>query len=164
MKNKNLLHGKKILIVLVIFFGSVFTLPLNAQSNKEEVDMLQSLFGAEKKELLAEFLNLESSNPFWVIYDDYETERKTLGLNRMKILTEYADNFSTLDDAKTDEIIKQTMKQMKSSDALIDKYYKKVRKTSGAKVAAQFFHFENYILSAIRYAIYENIPAIGNLD
>lgn len=164
MKNKILLQWNKFLLFLFILFGSFSALQVNAQSNKEEVDMLQSLFGAEKKVLLAEFLKLDSTNPFWAIYDEYETERKQLGLNRMKILTEYADNFSTLDDAKTDEIVKQTVKQMKSSDALIAKYYKKVRKASGAKVAAQFFHFENYILSAIRYTIYENIPAIGDLE
>lgn len=164
MKNKILLRGNKFLFVLLVLLGSVFTVQVNAQSNKEEVDMLQSLFGAEKKAMLAEFINLESSNPFWAIYDDYETERKELGLNRMKILTDYADNFSTLDDAKTDDLVKQTAKQMKSSDALINKYYKKVRKASGAKVAAQFFHFENYILSALRYSIYENIPAIGDFN
>ncbi len=164
MKKKKLSIGNKLLVVLIIVVGSMITFSAQAQSNKEEIDLYQSLFGAEKKALIAEFLQLESNNPFWAIYDEYETERKQLGLNRLELINEYVENYSTLDDAKTDEIVAAMMKQKKSSDGLIDRYYKKVHKASGSKVAAQFYHFENYLLSAIRVAILENIPAIGAMD
>lgn len=164
MKKKFFLRGNKLLIALLIAVSSVLAFSAQAQSNKEEVDLYQSLFGAEKKALIAEFLKLESNNPFWSIYDEYETERKQLGINRLKLINDYIENFATLDDGKTDEIVSTMMKQKKSSDGLIDKYYKKIHKASGSKVAAQFYHFENYLLSAIRVSILENIPAIGALD
>ncbi len=164
MKKRFYLNGKAILIALIIAMSTFLSNSTQAQTNKEEVDFYQALFGAEKKVLIAEFLKLDSNDPFWAIYDAYETERKELGINRLQLLSDYVENFTSLDDVKTDEIVKSTMKQKKSSDVLIDKYYKKILKTSGSKVAAQFYHFENYLLSAIRLSIYENIPAIGELD
>jgi len=152
------------MVVLFIAFSALISITAQAQSNKEEIDLYQSLFGAEKKALIAEFLKLDSNDPFWAIYDEYETERKKLGLNRLKLLDDYAENYLTLTDEKTDEIVKAIMKQKKDTDSLIDKYYKKVRKVSGSKVAAQFYHFEYYLLSAIRVSILENIPAIGEMN
>jgi len=43
----------------------------------------------------------------------------------------------------------------------MDQYYKKIRKSSGLKVAAQFFQVESYILLQTRNAIFEEIPFIG---
>ncbi len=120
--------------------------------------------GAEKRELMKSFLKIEDDDSFWAVYDDYETERKELGLKRIELLQDYSDNYLTLDDAKTDEIVKESIKQQKALNALIDKYYKKVRKVSGSKRAAQFYHFENDLLNAVRLKILDNIPAIGAFD
>jgi len=153
---------KKLLsIVVLIVVSSSFLL---AQTNKEEVDFYQSIFGAEKKALIAEFLKLDQNDPFWELYDAYETERKELGKARLVILENYASNYLTLTDTKTDEIIADAIKQSKALDKLIVKYYKKVKKTSGSRVAAQFYHVENYLLSAVRMAVLENIPAIGEFN
>ena len=60
-----------------------------AQSNKEEVDLVQSIFGMEKKAMVAEFIKLEGAqkDAFWAAYDQYETERKELGKKRGRILS-----------------------------------------------------------------------------
>jgi hypothetical protein len=49
-------------------------------------------------------------------------------------------------------------------DKLLDKYYKKIKKASVSKVAAQFFQLESYFLSEIRSAIMQEIPYIGEFD
>src|SRR6186713_2639874 len=78
-----------------------------AQSYKEEVDLIQSLYGMEKKEIVADFIKLEGEQKtaFWKLYDAYEVERKELGKRRISLLENYANNYGKLDDAKTDEII-----------------------------------------------------------
>ena len=155
---------KSVILILLTGFCIMISNSAKGQSNKEEVEFFQSIFGMEKKAITAEFLKLDSKDPFWTLYDNYENERKALGLNRLKILNDYVENYTTLTDDKTNEIIKQTIKQRKDLDNLIDKYYKKINKTSGAKVAAQFYHLENYLLSTVRLAILENIPAIDALE
>jgi hypothetical protein len=136
------------------------------QSNKEEVDLVQSMFGMEKKAMAAEFIKLEGApkDAFWVAYDEYETKRKALGKKRLDLLNKYVNSYSSLDDASTDQIIKEIIAQQGETDKLITTYYNKIKKGSGVKAAAQFYQFENYILSKIRAEIMENIPLIGEFD
>ncbi len=164
MKHNILMQSGKLFVIAMITVFSVMPGSAKAQSNKEEIDLYQSMFGAEKKALIADYLQIDSTNMFWKIYDEYETERKELGLKRLDLLNSYADNYQTLDNDATDDIIKKSMKQKKALDGLIDKYYTKVYKASGSKVAAQFYQFENYVSSAVRLSIFENIPTIGKAD
>jgi len=135
-----------------------------AQSDKEEIELYQAAFGMEKKEIIAGFLKLDENNPFWAIYDEYETKRKELGKKRIELLKKYTTNYDNMSDAMADEIIKEIISQRKSTDKLIETYYGKVKKASGSKVAAQFYEIENYVLSGIRAEILESIPFIGELD
>lgn len=137
-----------------------------AQSNKEEVDLVQSIFGMEKKAMAAEFIKLDGAqkDAFWVTYDEYEGKRKDLGKKRIDLLNKYAASYGTMNDADTDDIVNQTISLQVETDKLIVTYYKKIRKASGAKPAAQFYQLEAYILSEIRAAIMESIPLIGEFD
>jgi hypothetical protein len=154
---------KKLLLIIAFVKVGCFAF---AQSNKEEIDLFQSVFGMEKKALVAEFIKLEGAqkDAFWTAYDSYEVERKALGQKRIALLNKYAANYATLDDAGTDEIVKETIALQVQTDKLIVDYYKKIKKDSGAKAAAQFYQIEGYILSKVRATIMENIPLIGDLD
>ena len=149
---------------LVIALLTIFTTISFSQSNTEEVDFYQSIFGMGKKQAVAEFLQLGDDDPFWSIYDEYETKRKEWGKKRIDLLNYYADNFLTLTDEKTSELIEQSISERKQLDKLIVSYYKKVKKSNGAKAAGQFYQFENYILEAMRMAIMDELPFIGEFD
>lgn len=151
-------------LAVALLIATAFGQSINAQSNTEEIDYVQSVLGMQKKTALAEFLAIESGASFWTIYDAYETERKELGKKRISLLEKYANNYADISDEVADDLIKQMQVQKKSLDLLIDNYYKKIQKDSGSKVAAQFYQFENYILSAIRIEILESIPFIGELE
>ncbi|WP_276390967.1 hypothetical protein [Eudoraea chungangensis] len=151
---------KKLKRILGLSLALVFlsAVAVNAQSNQEEVDFVQSIFGMEKKQAVAEFLDLDSSNAFWPLYDEYEVSRKELGKRRVDLLDDYVSNYETMDGVATDAMVKEAISLRKAHDKLIDQYYKKIKKVSGAKRAAQFYQIENYIQSAIRYGILEGIP------
>jgi hypothetical protein len=151
---------------LISVMAAIFAAGAYSQTNKEEVEIFQSIFGMEKKAIVAEFVQAEGEvgEAFWTLYDQYETERKELGLNRLDLINEYATNYSTMGNEKMDELVAKMMKQKSSTDKLVNKYYKKIKSASGSKVAAQFFQIENYFISAIRLSIYENIPFIGELE
>lgn len=144
--------------------ATVFVQTTNAQSNKEETEFMQSIFGMEKKAIVAEFLKIENTNPFWVLYDEYETKRKELGKKRIEVLSDYVENYDNLSDVKYDEVVANMISLRKSNDKLIDTYYKKIKKASGSKIAGQFFQLENYFLSEIRSAVMQEIPYIGEFD
>ena len=142
---------KTLLSTLMVAFAFVAF----SQSNKEEVDLVQSVFGMEKKAMAAEFIKLEGAqkDAFWVAYDEYEGKRKDLGKSA-----------STCSIGMRQVIIKDVMKLQGENDKLISTYYGKIKKASGVKAAAQFYQFENYILSKIRAEIMEGIPLIGEFD
>ena len=145
---------------------ALLTSTLFAQSNKEEVDMAQSIFGMEKKAVVAELIQLDGAKgeTFWALYDEYESKRKELGLHRLALLNAYADTYGTTSDATNDEILKEMISLKAGTDNLITTYTKKIQKKVDVKTAAQFFQVEGYILSKIRTRIMENVPLIGELD
>ncbi|HEY3402477.1 MAG TPA: hypothetical protein VGK59_03760 [Ohtaekwangia sp.] len=153
---------KKLLTLVALFLTSVAF----AQSNKEDVELIQSIYGKEKKAIVADFIKLEGAqkDAFWKLYDQYETERKELGKKRVALLEKYAAGYGSMDDASLTKNINETAALGLKTDKLIMTYQKKMEKAAGAKAAAQFFQIEAYFLSAIRVAILENIPFIGELD
>jgi hypothetical protein len=153
---------KKLLIVAIVLLSTAGF----AQSNKEDIEIIQSLYGKEKKAIVAEFIVLEGAqkDAFWKLYDEYETKRKELGKQRVALLEKYAANYATMDDATTDQVIKEMTSLGAKTDKLIATYYGKMKKSSGVKSAAQFVQIEEYVLSVVRASIMESIPFIGQLD
>ena len=80
---------------------------LQAQTNKEEVELFQSIFGMEKKAIVAEFVKVEgeTGEAFWTLYDQYETERKELGVSRLELLNEYVTNYEHMSAEKMDDLV-----------------------------------------------------------
>ena len=153
---------KVVFIIALVAFSS----SLMAQSSQEEVDMLQSVFGMEKKAIVAEFVTVEGAqaDAFWTLYDEYEVKRKELGQRRVALLESYAKTYGSMHDASTEVMLKEMMALQSSSDKLISTYAKKIKSKVNVKAAAQFFQIEGYVLSKIRVKILENIPVIGSMQ
>jgi len=137
-----------------------------AQSSNDELEIIQSLFGMEKKAAVADFLQLEvdASESFWQVYDSYEVERKALGKKRVDLLNKYADQYLELDDEKTEALMKETIALSKSYEKLIVSYYKKVKKSNGVKTATQFYQIELFLKSYIRTVIFSSLPFVGEFE
>ena len=153
---------KHLLIIAALFVSTMGF----AQSSQEEVDLLQSLYGMQKKDIVADFIKLQGpqKDAFWEIYDAYELERKVLGQRRVNLLSTYAEFYSSLNDDATDILIKEMNDITITNDKLIAKYYGKLKKKAGVKAAAQFVQIESYLLSDMRATVLEEIPFIGELD
>jgi hypothetical protein len=158
----NYVHMKKFLALAALLISTVGF----AQSNKEDVDFIQSIYGKEKKTIVAEFIKLEGAqkDAFWSLYDEYEVKRKELGKQRIALLERYAKGYMNLSDAETDKLMQDMMALGLANDKLQKTYYAKMKKSSGVKAAAQFLQIEAYLLSAVRATILESIPFIGELD
>lgn len=155
---------KKLLTAAILLFVISTTVFSQIKVQQEEIDYYQSLFGMEKKVVVANFLQVEETNAFWAIYDEYEKERKVLGQKRLDAILDYAEHYESLTDEKTDDLIKRSITHRKAVNDVIVKYYKKVKKISGSKTAAQFYQIENYFVTAVGAEMYTSIPLIGELD
>ena len=150
-----------LLVILLVAITTSF-----AQSTKEQVEFFQSIFGMEKKALVSEFVQLEgeASTGFWSLYDEYETARKANGQKRIALIDKYANSYVDLDDATTDEMAAESMKIHTAQFKLVKSYYKKIKKVSGSKAAAQFYQLELFFQDATGVALMEQIPFIGEFD
>ncbi|SHH10395.1 hypothetical protein [Flavobacterium defluvii] len=151
----------------LIFIMAIATFSSYAQSTfKEDVEVLQSLYGKTKSDLVKQYMNLSDTQAaaFNKVYDDYETKRKALGQTKFQLINDYAANYGTLTDAKADELAKGTFKNHMAYEKLFCKTYSKAKKAIGAINAAKFIQLEVYLQTIIRAEILEIIPFIGELD
>lgn len=147
---------KYILITFALFLASF----AYTQSDKEEIDLMQAAFGKEKKDIVADFVQLSDNQkePFWKLYDEYETKRKEIGKERIELLKQYAAQFMTMNSEQADEWTKKVIEVQKKTDNLIVTYYTKVREVTDGVVATQFYQIEGYILTMMRMQLLQEVP------
>lgn len=153
---------KKIILLLVFTATNLF-----AQSSlKDEVALLQDLYGKSKTDLVRQYINLSEpqATAFQKIYDQYEVDRKALGQKKIQLLNDYATNYATLDDAKAAELTEANLKNNEDLDKLLLKTYGKAKKAIGGRNAAKFVQIEQYLQVAVRSEIQDAIPFIDEID
>ena len=108
---------KYILIVAALFLASF----AYTQSNTEEVDLMQAAFGMGKKDIVSAFVNpsASQSEAFWTLYDEYETQRKVLGKERIALLEQYAQQYETMTSEQADAWTTKVIELQKKTDKLI---------------------------------------------
>ena len=130
-----------------------------AQTNQDEIQLMQSLYGMEKRDIVAEYVELYDSQEkeFWSIYDEYEIKRQEIGKERFRILTSYVNDYGEVKPENADRFMKQVIPLRIKADKLVDNYYKKVKSSTDPIVAMQFYQIENYLSDAIRMELLEEI-------
>lgn len=154
---------KRLFIFLTV---SMMSTVIFAQSNKEDIELIQAIFGKEKKELVQHYMTIpeEQSAKFWTLYDTYETERKNLGKERIALIEAYAQNYDKLTSAKATELVNKKLAWANKYTKFQQTYFTKFSGVIGGLQAAKFIQLEDYIENCIRLSIQEEIPFVGELD
>ena len=151
--------------ILFLCLG-VFVFTTNAQSSSSELELYQSIFNAEKKVLVTDYMNLTEaqSAPFFEVYNAYETVRSELGKKRISLLQKYAENYEKMTDESAAELLKDANSFYSKLGKNKAKYSKKMVKAVGAKKALQWLQFEEYLDRVIGLSIMENVPFVGEYN
>ena len=154
---------KRLSIFLTV---SMMSTVIFAQSNKEDIELIQAIFGKEKKELVQQYMTIPEaqSAKFWSLYDAYETERKKLGKERIAVIEAYAQNYDKLTSAKATELVNKKIAWTNKYTKFQQTYFTKFSTVIGGLQAAKFIQLEDYIENCIRLSIQEEIPFVGELD
>lgn len=149
---------KKLLITALVAF---FTINAFSQT-KSEIELAQAIFGIEKMQMVAAYVNPgeEYRETFIDLYEEYEEERMELGKVSIKLLNQYAEEWDGMTNEQADEWMKKVLQSRAKRDKLVTTYYKKVKKSTNAIIATQFYQVEIYILAAVRLSISEEIPFV----
>lgn len=132
----------------------------------EEIEIVQNLFGAEKRTIIEENINLDGvdSAAFWKIYDAYEIERKEIGKQKLELLHQYTTQKGAVTNMQAEELLKKSINLRSAEDSNIYKAVKKLKKATSPLVASQFYQIEHYISDGIRFSILDNIDFIQDKD
>lgn len=154
---------KKLILATII---AVFAFAAKAQSNIEEITLIQSVYGMEKRDLIAKHMKLEASQSdfFWQMYDEYEISRKEIGMKRARNIEEYAKKYETLANADADAIMKTTFEVNNDFIKLWEITYKKMAKSISSVTAAQFIQAEIFLETMVRQELATQIPLIGEFE
>lgn len=154
---------KKLILLSVFLMAACI---LKAQPTTDEVNLIQSAYGMEKRAIVEKYMKLTEAEAagFWKVYEEYEVARKDYGKKRVDIIVQYASNYDNLTDEKASEIVKSSLSNQAAFTKLQQSTFSKMSKVISAKRAAQFTQLENYLESVIRLNIWDDIPFIGELD
>ena len=145
----------------------VFVFASKAQTNADEIALVQSAFGMGKKELIVEHMKITDaeSATFWKLYDEYEAARKELGKMRFENITAYAKAYGTLTNEDATKLMNKSFEIRSKTEKLYKDTFKKMSKAPLSPVrAAQFIQVEEYLEGMVRTQLSSEIPLIGEFE
>lgn len=150
---------------LMIALFAIGTATSYSQRATDEVALLQSVYGMQKRDIVAKYMEVSEaqSTTFWSLYEEYEVARKAIGTKRANNIMEYAKNYENITDENVAKMVKSSFEVNKEFNALWEKTYKKMVKALNAKTAAKFYQLELYLETMVRTELSENIPMIDEL-
>lgn len=146
--------------IFIFFSVSVF-----AQTNKDEVEYMQSIWGKEKKEIVTKHMSLSETEAkdFWAVYDKYELSRKELGKERIKTVQEYTESIDKLTDAKAEEFAQQILSNQKRFVEILNTAYTDMKAVVSQTKALQFIQLELYLDTGLKLKVMEGLPFVGEI-
>jgi hypothetical protein len=153
----------KLILVAVI---TVVAFSATAQNNSDEITLIKSVYGMEKRDLIAKHIKIDASKSvlFWQMYDEYEIARKELSDRRINNIVAYANKYENLRNSDADLLLKESMEIQINFIKLWDLTYRKMAKLLSPVAAAQFIQAEMFFENMVRQELALEIPMIGEFD
>jgi len=154
---------KLFILTAAVMLSATF---VKAQTADPELDYIKKAYSKEKKEIVNEYMKLDSlqTAKLWPVYTAYETSREKLALQRIQLLDEYDTNTASLTPELVDKLANALLTNSISLDKLNLTYYKKMKKAAGAINAAKYMQLEVYLQTTWRSVLQELVPLVGELD
>ena len=151
---------KKITFLITAFLA--FNVSFAQDDITEEIAMMQEIFGAEKKSIIEQNVDLSGvdGNAFWKLYDEYETQRQEIGQAKLELLQKYTNKKGALTNQQAKDLLAEAVPLRTAEDKLILNFTKRIEKATNALISVQFYQIEHYISDGIRFSILNNIDFI----
>jgi len=157
---------KKLFSAAMLFMASFFLNQLLAQVSHDDIQMIQGIWGKQKRELvrIAMALTPTDSAKFWPQYDVYEERRKKIGAERIKIIDDYVNGYEKMTNDKADGLVNRIFANDRKNSDLLQQYYVVMKKALNPIEAAKFLHIETFLQSYIKTQLQGNLPFLGDLE
>jgi hypothetical protein len=126
------------------------------------VDAMRKDARATKADILGKTLALDSTQAaaFWPVYKRYEAELAAANDDRVAVIQDLAEHFSTLNDAKAQGLIERQIAYQEKRLALTKKYKDEFLKVLPAKTVARFLQVDSRLNTLLDLAAASAIPLV----
>jgi hypothetical protein len=137
MKNYNNKDMKKILLFLSIVF-LVPSLKSEGQTNLEKLNNYKIGFFTKKLDLSS-----EEAVKFWPVYNEYQTQRNSLQMEKLKINRNFNQNESSLSDKQLTEMGDKYVDLLAQESNLAVDFHKKLKEVLPPAKVIRYYQAEN---------------------
>lgn len=102
----------------------------------------------------------DQSKAFWPLYREYSTKQQAIGDQRIALIKDYANQYTTMTDDQADALEGRLVKFEEARAKLAQSYYPKFKKALGAKQAVKFYQVENRLRLVGDLQIASAVPII----
>jgi hypothetical protein len=148
---------KKLTLTLIAMLAMSF---IYAQTVDDYVELVRTQLKADKKVVVAEVLQLQpgEGDLFWPLYDEYNSAMYKIQTERVKLIKDFAANYTTMTPVKADELMLKAFEIKKDLLGLDKKYYARFKKVIPVTKAATYFQLENKIETLVNAKLAVEIP------
>src|SRR4030095_14226466 len=136
-----------------------------AQTSDAEAEAIVNLLGVQKKEAIGKLVMVtgKDSVAFWKIYDEYQQLNKANAKARISLYENTARAYSNMTPAVADSLATKYFANRMEQEKTLEAFYRKIKASTNALVAFEFYQAEVYMLTQIRATIMQQIPTYGEL-
>ena len=106
-------------------------------------------------------LTIEQKDAFWAIYNEYEKERTVLSQQALQMVENYVTNFTTLPKEEIVKIMNASSANQKKIVDVRTKYAGRMAKSIAPEVGVRFYQIDDYLTTAARLDVLDDIPFVG---
>jgi len=151
--------------------GFAFAAPQAAQTEKkaptrEDIDKLVEVMRkdvrAEKADIISKTMAFDAAQAaaFWPVYKQYEAERQALGDEKLGIIQDLVEHYSSMNDTKAQGLVARSIAVEEKMVALQKKYAAEFQKVLPAKVVGRFLQVDHRINMLIDLKLSSQIPIV----
>jgi hypothetical protein len=129
---------------------------------KAYISMMRQDLKKDKVSILTELMNLgpDQAAKFWPVYNEYDKSLTKLGDERIAFIRMYADNYTSMTDAKATELAMGMMDVQARRLDLQKTYFQRLSQTLSAKDAARWLQIESQIEKLVDLQILASLPIV----
>jgi hypothetical protein len=132
----------------------------SAQTEADVISAVRAQVGANRQALVAANLGLteSESEAFWPVYREFHNDRDQIMDRRVKMLTDFRNNFETLTDEQAKTMLSDYFDLQEDLLKLRKKFVKKFEKVLPQKTTLRYFQIENKLDTIIDYDLASVVP------
>jgi len=127
-----------------------------------DIALLRADMQTQKTAIITDTMQFtdDQSKAFWPLYREYSTQQQAIGDQRVSLIKDYANEYTTMTDAQADALIVRLMKFQDARAKLAESYYPKFKAAIGAKQAAKFYQVDNRLTLVTDLQIASAVPIV----